>query len=74
MNTYQFTCAVRLDAPDTEWDGELYAIPGLLTPPVKADSRGEAMKQIAKEHPTVDWDESVPPNTEYVIYEEVRSY
>lgn len=76
VKTYQFTCAIRIDAPDTPWDGDLYVIPGLLTPPVKSDSRGEAMKRIAKEHPTIDWDESVDPEsrTEYVIYEEVRSY
>lgn len=76
MKTYQFTCAVRVTAPDTPWDGELYVIPGLLTPPIKAETRGEAMKQLMKEHPTIDWDPSIDPatNTEYAIYEEVRYY
>ncbi|CAH1205616.1 hypothetical protein PAECIP111893_02380 [Paenibacillus plantiphilus] len=44
MKTYQFTCAVRLQAPDTPWDGELMPIEGLVTPPIKADTPSEAMR------------------------------
>lgn len=43
MKSFQFTCCVRIDAPDTPWHGELMPVEGLVTPPVKAENVKEAI-------------------------------
>jgi len=44
MKTYRFSCAVRIEAPGTPWDGHLYPVPGLITPAVTANTPTEAIQ------------------------------
>lgn len=66
MRTFQFTCAVRIEAPETPYDGELMPIEGLVTPLVRTDTVTEAMLCLE----TTAFCEM----NKCVVYERVRSW